>query len=213
MFDSVAPRYEVLADVISLGQDRRWRRLAVDALRVGPGDSVLDVAAGTGASSAALARTGATVTGVDLSPGMIAQGRKDHSQVNFVVGDAESLPFPDGSFDAVTTFFGLRTMPDPHRVLDEMFRVTKPGGRIVVCELSTPIWPVLRLAHHVWMGTAMPLIARFSPDPASYHYLTESITDWPGPTTVAQWMVDAGWRGVRFNRLTGGIVTLHWGHR
>jgi len=213
MFDSVAPRYEILTDVISLGQDRRWRRLAVDALEVGPGDAVLDVAAGTGASSAALARTGATVTAIDISPGMMAQGRLNHKHVNFVIGDAESLPFDDGVFDAVTAFFGLRTMPDPQRVLAEMFRVTKPGGRIVVCELSTPPWPVLRFAHRVWMGRVMPVIARFSTDPASYTYLTQSIIAWPGPTTVAQWMVDAGWRGVRFNRLTGGIVTLHWGHR
>jgi len=213
MFDSIAPRYEILTDVISLGQDMRWRRVATAALKVGPGDTVLDVAGGTGASASALARTGANVTAIDLSPGMVAQGRKDHPSVNFVVGDAEALPFDDRTFDAVTAFFGLRTMPEPQRVLAEMARVTKPGGRIVICELSTPVWPVLQFGHHVWMARVMPLIARFSSDPASYTYLAESIIEWPGPTVIAQWLVDAGWHGVRFERLTGGIATLHWGQR
>jgi len=213
MFDSIAPRYEIISDVISLGQDKRWRRIATAALQTGPGDAVLDVAAGTGASSAVLARTGATVTALDISPGMLAIGRRRHPGINYIVGNAESLPFADGMFDAVTVSFGLRNMSDPQKVLSEMTRVTKPGGRLVVCELSTPLWPVLQLAHHIWMGRVMPLIARFSSNPASYSYLTESIVDWPGPTVVAQWLAAAGWRGIRFTRLTGGIVTLHWGHR
>ena len=213
MFDSIAPRYEVMTILISLGQDRRWRRLATAALQAGPGDSVLDVAAGTGASSAVLARTGAKVTALDISPGMLAMGRQHHPGINYVVGDAGSMPFADATFDAVTVSFGLRNMSDPQQVLTELTRVTKPGGRLVVCELSTPPWPVLQLAHRVWMGRVMPLIARLSSNPASYGYLTESIVDWPGPTVVAQWLADAGWRDIRFTRLTGGIVTLHWGRR
>jgi len=213
MFDSLAPRYDVMTDLISLGQDRRWRRIATAALQAHPGDTVLDVAAGTGASSAALAGVGVKVTALDISPGMVAKGRETHPDINFIVGDAEVLPFDDGTFDAVMVSFGLRNMSDPQRVLNELARVTKPGGRLVVCELSTPPWRVLQLAHHVWMGYVMPLIARLSSNPASYDYLTESIVDWPGPTVVAQWLADAGWHGIGFKRLTGGIVTLHWGRR
>jgi len=213
MFDSVAPRYEIITDLISLGQDRRWRRAATAALKVKPGDVVLDVAAGTGASSAVLARTGAKICAVDISPGMVAVGRHDHPNINFVVGDAQSLPFADETFDAVTVSFGLRNMPDPQRVLTELARVTKPGGRLVICELSTPPWPVLQFAHHIWMGRIMPIIAHLSTNPASYRYLTESIIDWPGPVVVAKWMANAGWRHISFKRLTGGIVTLHWGNR
>ena len=213
MFDSVAPRYEIITDLISLGQDRRWRRAATAALHAQPGDLVLDVAAGTGASSAVLARTGAEVCALDISPGMVAVGHHDHPDIDFVVGDAQSLPFADETFDAVTVSFGLRNMPDPQRVLAELARVTKPGGRLVICELSTPPWRVLQFAHHIWIGRVMPLIARLSSNPASYRYLTESIVDWPGPTTIAEWAAAAGWRHISFKRLTGGIVTLHWGNR
>jgi len=213
MFDSVAPRYDVMNDLLSLWQDASWRRATAKALGVRGDERVLDVAAGTGTSAAPLAATGADVYALDRSRGMVKLGRLNQPAVTFVVGDAAALPFADASFDAVTVSFGLRNMPHPEAVLAELARVTRSGGRLVVCEFSTPRRGLLRLAHSIWLNHVMPFAARFSTHPASYRYLAESIATWPGPDVVARWLEGAGWHSVEVKPLTGGIVALHRGWR
>jgi len=213
MFDSVAPRYDIMNDVLSLGQDIGWRIATTRSLELMPGERVLDVAAGTGTSAAPLVKTGAEVLALDRSPGMVTEGRRRQPHVEFTVGDAMALPFKDGAFDAITISFGLRNLPDPPAALAEMARVTRPGGRLVVCEFSKPRWGWLRLAHSFWLRHVMPLAARLSTHPDSYNYLAETITAWPPATEIARWMDSAGWHDIKIRQLTGGIVALHRGTR
>ena len=213
MFDSVAPRYDVMNDLLSLWQDASWRRNTAKALAVTAGELVLDVAAGTGTSAAPLVGRGAEGFALDRSRGMVKLGQRNQPGVTFVVGDAVALPFADASFDAVTVSFGLRNMPHPEAVLAELARVTRHGGRLVVCEFSTPRWGLLRLAHRIWLNRVMPVAARFSTHPASYRYLAESIAAWPGPDVITAWLEAAGWHGVEVKPLTGGVVALHRGRR
>ena len=144
MFDGIARRYDVTNDVMSLGQDRAWRAATLRALEVGPGDRVLDLAAGTGTSSEPLADRGVHVVPCDLSLGMLGVGKRRRPDLGFVAGDATRLPFADESFDAVTISFGLRNVVDTERALTEMLRVTRPGGRLVVCEFSHATWAPFR---------------------------------------------------------------------
>jgi demethylmenaquinone methyltransferase/2-methoxy-6-polyprenyl-1,4-benzoquinol methylase len=176
MFDDVADRYDLTNDVLSLGQDRRWRRAVVDAAAAKPGDRVLDLAAGTGTSSEPFARAGAAVVACDFSVGMLRVGRRGRPDLSFVAGDATRLPFADGCFDAVTISFGLRNVVDVESALNEMARVTRPGGRLVVCEFSTPtFWPFQKL-YSEYLVKALPAVARrVSSNPDSYVYLAESI--------------------------------------
>lgn len=215
MFDEVAPRYDRTNAVLSLGLDRGWRIAVRDALALRPGELVLDLAAGTATSSAALARTGARVVGCDFSLGMLRVGRQaGHPGVDLVAGDALRLPFADRSFDAVTISFGLRNTADPDRSLRELLRVTRPGGRLVVCEFSRPTWPPLRIVYTEYLMRALPAVARrVSSDPAAYEYLAESIRAWPDQAELARRLQRAGWTGVAWRDLTGGIVALHRGTR
>jgi demethylmenaquinone methyltransferase / 2-methoxy-6-polyprenyl-1,4-benzoquinol methylase len=226
MFDLVAERYDLLNDVLSLGQDRRWRRAVTAALAVTPGERVLDLAAGTGTVSRALAAAGAECVACDFSLGMLRAGASrlgasgDRGQagarpgtagtVRFVAGDALVLPFRAGVFDAVTISFGLRNVADPAAALAEMQRVTRPGGRLLICEFS-------HLASHrldaacgrglsVWLPT---LARRLSPNPEAYSYLAESIASWPGRAELAEMIRSAGWAGVRWRALSFGMVALH----
>ena len=213
MFDEVAPRYDLTNAVLSLGQDRGWRAAVRDALRLQAGHRVLDLAAGTATSSAALAATGARVVGCDFSLGMLRQGRGTPG-VDLVAGDALRLPFADASFDAVTISFGLRNTADPRQALGEMLRVTRPGGRLVVCEFSSPTWTPFRTVYTEYLMRALPAVARrVSSDPAAYEYLAESIRAWPDQPGLAAQLQAAGWTGVGWRNLTGGIVALHRGTR
>jgi len=210
MFDAVARRYDVVNDLLSLGQDRLWRREVVAAIDPKPGQRILDLAAGTGTSSAPLAQAGALVVATDLSFDMAAFGKRRQPGLTFVNGDALHLPFANSSFDAVTVSFGLRNIHDIHTSLSELLRVTKPGGRIVICEFSTPTSPMFRRLYHDYLGAAMPRIAGWtSSDPAAYHYLSQSILAWPTQQALADLMHDIGWRHVEWKNLTGGIVALH----
>jgi demethylmenaquinone methyltransferase/2-methoxy-6-polyprenyl-1,4-benzoquinol methylase len=184
----------------------------VRALGIAPGDRVLDIAAGTGTSSAAIARTGARVTALDFSAGMVAVGRQRHPDIEFVEGDATALPFDDASFEAVTVSFGLRIVNDPHAALAEMRRVLVPGGRVVICEFTTPPNALIRRAYNFYLAKIMPrIVAMTSTNPAAYSYLMDSIHDWPAQGVLAEWLRDAGFTGVGYRNLTGGVVALHRG--
>ena len=215
MFDEVAARYDLTNTVLSLGQDRGWRRAVAQALELVPGERVLDLAAGTATSSAVLARSGADVVGCDFSLGMLRVGRRaEHEGVELVAGDALRLPFADGSFDAVTISFGLRNTSDVDVALRELLRVTRPGGRLVVCEFSHPTWRAFRTVYVEYLMRALPAVAsRVSSDPAAYVYLAESIRAWPAQAALAARLQRAGWADVAWRDLTGGIVALHRGRR
>jgi len=208
MFDGVARRYDVTNTVLSLGRDRFWRRVTRAALDPGPGERVLDLAAGTAVSTVELAKSGAWCLAADFSVGMLHAGAS--RDVPKVGADATRLPFGDGVFDAVTISFGLRNVVDPVAGLREMARVTKPGGRLAVCEFSAPTVPVLRTAYTEYLMRALPAVARaVSSNPDAYVYLAESIRAWPDQRTLASRIESAGWEGVRWRNLTGGIVALH----
>ena len=208
MFDEVAARYDLTNTVLSLGRDRCWRRTVVEALAPQAGETVLDLAAGTATSSVPLAAAGARVVGCDFSLGMLRVGRG--RGVDLVAGDALRLPFCDGAFDAVTISFGLRNTADTAQALSELRRVTRPGGRLVVCEFSHPTWAPLRSVYINYLMRALPTVAtRVSSDPAAYVYLAESIRAWPDQEGLAGGLQAAGWSAVGWRNLTGGIVALH----
>ncbi|MFB2580595.1 class I SAM-dependent methyltransferase [Herbiconiux sp. P15] len=214
MFDQVAAGYDRTNNVLSVGNAVLWRVATTRAVAPRPGEKILDLAAGTGTSSASLAQSGAHVVAADFSPGMIEVGRRQQAAVpniEFVVADGMHLPFADAEFDAVTISFGLRNIADPKVALAELYRVTKPGGRIVICEFSRPIKP-LRSAYFWYLRRVMPALARaVSSNDAAYDYLFESIASWPDQKTLAGWLREAGFRSVRYRDLSAGIVALHKG--
>ena len=208
MFDGVARRYDLTNTVLSVGQDRFWRRATRQALRIGPGEKVLDLAAGTAVSTVELAGSGAWCVAADFSVGMLAAGQA--RAVPKVAGDATRLPFADEVFDAVTISFGLRNVVDHEAGLREMARVTRPGGRLVVCEFSTPTNGLFATVYKEYLMQALPRIARtVSSNPEAYVYLAESIRAWPDQEQLARRIEAAGWTDVRWRNLTGGIVALH----
>lgn len=210
MFDGVAARYDLVNDLLTGGLDRGWRRAVVAAVTPEPGQRILDLAAGTGTSSKPFADAGALVVAADLSLGMLQVGAERQPQLTFVNADALALPFADAAFDAVTISFGLRNVEDTDAALAELRRVTRPGGRIVICEFSTPTFVPLRWLHQNVALRALPLIARLSAsNPIAYEYLAESILAWPAQRPLADKLAAAGWRDVSWKNLTGGIVALH----
>lgn len=214
MFDGVAERYDLTNDVLSLGQDRLWRRAVVRALAARRGERVLDLAAGTGTSAQPLTDAGAYAVACDFSVRMLQVGRRHRPQLPFVAGDALRLPFGDATFDAVTMSFGLRNVHDPDAALREMLRVTQPGGRLVVCEFSHPTWPPFRRLYTEYLMRALPAVARgVSSAPDAYVYLAESIRAWPDQLGLARSLSVAGWKHIAWRNLSGGIVALHRGVR
>ena len=210
MFDDVARRYDLTNDILSLGQDRRWRKVVVEAVAPVPGERVLDLAAGTGTSSQPFADRGAVVVPCDFSIGMLEVGKSAKPHLGFTAGDATLLPFADDTFDAVTISFGLRNIVDPDAGLREMLRVTKPGGRLVVCEFSHPTFAPFRTVYVEYLMKALPPIARaVSSSPDAYVYLAESIRAWPDQKRLANRIAEAGWKRPEWRNLSGGIVTLH----
>jgi demethylmenaquinone methyltransferase/2-methoxy-6-polyprenyl-1,4-benzoquinol methylase len=210
MFDGVAARYDLTNDVLSLGQSRLWRKAVAQALDVLPGERVLDLGAGTGTSSLPFAAAGGTVVPCDFSLGMLREGKKRHPELPLTAGDATRLPFADGVFDAVTISFALRNVQDTDAALREMLRVTKPGGRLVVCEFSRPTLAPLRTVYIEYLMKALPAVAtKVSSNPDAYVYLAESIRAWPDQRELAAVIGGAGWRRVAHRDLTGGIVALH----
>nr|WP_258034373.1 MULTISPECIES: demethylmenaquinone methyltransferase [unclassified Microbacterium] len=217
MFDQVAGRYDRTNTALSLGNDQLWRIATRRAIAPRPGERILDLAAGTGASSVALARSGAEVVAADFSPGMIAEGRRRHGTVaglSFVEANATDLPFADDEFDAVTMSFGLRNVVEPRKALAELLRVTKPGGRVVICEFSHPPSRAFAGLYGFYNSRVLPLVARaLSSNADAYDYLNESIRDWPDQQTLAGWIRAAGWQDVAYRNLSFGIVALHRGRK
>ena len=213
MFDEVAAGYDRTNTILSVGNDRLWRRATTRALSPRPGQRILDLAAGTGTSSVAIARTGADVVAADFSPGMIAEGRRRHagvSGVSFVEADATALPFEDEEFDAVTISFGLRNVQDADAGLREMLRVTKPGGRLVICEFSHPTSPAISALYRFYNDRILPPVARLvSSNGDAYDYLNESIRAWSDQPALAGRIRAAGWTDVAWRNLPLGVVALH----
>ena len=210
MFDDVAEKYDVTNDVLSLGQDRLWRRAVVNAIDARPGERILDLAAGTGTSTDAIAASGADVIPCDFSVGMLRVGKRNRQHLPFVAGDGMQLPFADASFDVVTISFGLRNIHDSDAGLREMLRVTKPGGRLVVCEFSQPTNKAFRTVYTEYLMKALPSVAtRVSSNPDAYVYLAESIRAWPNQQALADRIAAAGWVRPAYRNLSGGIVALH----
>lgn len=210
MFDFVADRYDLTNDLLALGQTRRWRSAVVRAVAPRRGERILDLAAGTGTSSVPFAKAGAFVVPCDFSLGMLEVGRRRQPDLAFTAGDALALPFAAGVFDAVTISFGLRNVNNVDQALRELARVTRPGGRLIVCEFSHPTHRIFRRIYLNYLMRALPAVARrISSNPDAYVYLAESIRAWPDQQALAKVVAAQGWSGVRFRSLTGGIVALH----
>jgi demethylmenaquinone methyltransferase/2-methoxy-6-polyprenyl-1,4-benzoquinol methylase len=210
MFDGVAKRYDLVNDLLSLGQTKAWRRATTKIIAPKPGMKILDLAAGTGSSSEPLAAAGADVIPADFSEGMLAAGRKARPHLAFTKADALNLAFSDGQFDLVTISFGLRNTADIDLALAQMLRVTKSGGQLVVCEFSSPTFGPFRTIYTNYLMRALPWVAkRTSSNPDAYIYLAESIRAWPDQKALAAKIEAAGWSRVTWTNLTGGVVTVH----
>jgi demethylmenaquinone methyltransferase/2-methoxy-6-polyprenyl-1,4-benzoquinol methylase len=228
MFDAIAGRYDLLNDILSAGQVRLWRRAVARITAAGPSERVLDLAAGTGTSSLTFTATGADCVACDFSLGMLQAGRArlarsgeqdgqlrdGRGRLAFVAGDALRLPFADGAFDAVTISFGLRNVASPGDALAEMRRVTRPGGRLVVCEFSTiTIAPVDKLYRRYLLNVLPAIARRTARSPEAYEYLAESVADWPAQRELAGLIEAAGWSAVRWRDLSLGVVAVHVARR
>jgi demethylmenaquinone methyltransferase/2-methoxy-6-polyprenyl-1,4-benzoquinol methylase len=209
MFDRISPVYDFMNHAMTVGLDRRWRRLAAEAV-VRPGDAVLDVCCGTGDLALAAERAGGRVTGLDFSEQMLARARKKSQTVEWVLGDATALPFPDGSFDAATVGFGIRNVPDLEAGLAELARVLRPGGRVACLEITRPegmLKPFFRL----WFDGLVPLAGKVLPGGRAYSYLPASVRRFPSPSDLAAAFGRTGFDGVGWKLMGGGIVALHVG--
>lgn len=214
MFDRVARRYDIVNDILSLGRTRAWRKKVTEIIGPKPGMEILDLAAGTGSSSAPLARAGAHVIPTDFSEGMLEAGRRARPELAFTWADALNLPFGENQFDVVTISFGLRNTHDRAKAMKEALRVTKPGGRFVVVEFSSPTFPLFRKIYVNYLMRALPAIARrTSSNPEAYIYLAESIRAWPTQSELAAEMGSIGWKNVTWRNLTGGVVAVHTGFK
>jgi demethylmenaquinone methyltransferase / 2-methoxy-6-polyprenyl-1,4-benzoquinol methylase len=217
MFDEVSTHYDRTNTVLSMGNATLWRAATTRAVNPEPGERILDVAAGTGTSSRSLSKAGARVIAADFSAGMIRVGRARQAGnpfVDFVQADATALPFGDSEFDAVTISFGLRNVVNPKLALAEFIRVTKPGGRVVICEFSRPPLSLVRSGYFGYLRFGMPVLVKMaSSNPVAYEYLMDSIRDWPSQPVLSDWLRDAGYERVAYRNLTAGIVALHRGFK
>ena len=222
MFDGIAERYDLLNDILSAGQVRLWRRAVARITGAGLGNRVLDLAAGTGTSSLTFTATGADCVACDFSLGMLRAGhsrlagreQREAGRLGWVAGDALRLPFRDEAFDAVTISFGLRNVASAAAALAEMLRVTRPGGRLVVCEFSTITIAPLDMLYRRYLTDVLPALARRTArNPEAYTYLAESIADWPAKRELAGVIEAAGWSAVRWRDLSLGVVAVHVARR
>jgi demethylmenaquinone methyltransferase / 2-methoxy-6-polyprenyl-1,4-benzoquinol methylase len=211
MFDRIALVYDRMNSVMTAGMHHRWRERAADLAAVGPGSTALDVATGTGDLAIELARRGAEVTGSDFAPAMLEIARGKAPGLTFEEGDALQLAYSDDSFDAATVGFGARNFADLDRGLGEMTRVVKPGGRVVVLEITTPQKPPLSWFFRAWFDHAVPALGRLAGDPDAYTYLPSSVRRFPGPEELAGRMAAASLADVRWILTAGGIIAIHAG--
>ncbi len=210
MFDGVAKRYDLVNDLLSLGQTKRWRKQVTRLIKPKPGMKILDMAAGPGASSEPLVKAGAEVISADFSHGMLDAGRRQRPHLNFQWADALALPFEADSFDLYTISFGLRNTEATEKALAEALRVVRPGGRLVVVEFSAPTWRPFRTIYTNYLMSALPWIAKkTSSNPEAYLYLAESIKAWPNQAALSAIIEKSGWSGVEVKNLTGGVVAVH----
>ena len=210
MFDGVAKRYDLVNDLLSLGQTKAWRKATTAVIAPKAGMVILDLAAGPGSSSEPLYKAGATVFATDFSEGMLAQGRKARPYLNFSKADALNLPFEANRFDVVTISYGLRNTVTYEKALIEALRVTKPGGRIVIAEFSQPTNRIFRTIYTKYLMRLLPAIAKkTSSNPDAYVYLAESIRAWPDQAALAESLKKAGWSNVSWKNLTFGVVAVH----
>jgi demethylmenaquinone methyltransferase/2-methoxy-6-polyprenyl-1,4-benzoquinol methylase len=221
MFDRVAGNYDALNSVMTAGLHHRWRARAADRTLLEPGDAALDICCGTGDLALELARRvspDGTVVGSDFSEPMLDLAREKAAQrnasgVRFEWADALALPYDGERFDAVTVGFGVRNLADLDRGLREMARVLKPGGRAVILEITQPTRPPLSTFYSLWFDRLVPMLGAFSGDPEAYSYLPESVRSFPSPRGLAQKMDRAGFDGIRYTVLAGGIIAIHSGVR
>jgi demethylmenaquinone methyltransferase/2-methoxy-6-polyprenyl-1,4-benzoquinol methylase len=210
MFDGVAKNYDRANDLLSLGSARAWRKAVAKLVNPQSGQTILDLAAGTGASSVAFVKEGVRVVAADFSTGMLEEGKKRHPEIEFVFADATKLPFKAEEFDTVTISFGLRNVENTELALSEMFRVLKPGGKLVVCEFSTIPNRFLHSLYRFYLKNLLPRIsALVSKTPEAYSYLAESIDAWPEQAELAKLIEKAGYQSVQFRNQTLGIVAIH----
>jgi demethylmenaquinone methyltransferase/2-methoxy-6-polyprenyl-1,4-benzoquinol methylase len=211
MFDRIAGVYDVMNSVMTAGLHHRWRERAADLARVGPGTRALDVATGTGDLAIALARRGGEVVGSDFSEGMLERARAKNPHVRWEQANALALPYDDDAFDAATVGFGARNFSDLERGIAEMTRVVRPGGRVVVLEITTPTKPPLSTFFSLWFDRIVPLLGRVTGENQAYSYLPNSVKRFPGPRELGAVMAGAGLRDVRWILTAGGIIALHSG--
>jgi demethylmenaquinone methyltransferase/2-methoxy-6-polyprenyl-1,4-benzoquinol methylase len=214
MFDRIASFYDVMNSVMTAGLHHRWRARAADLAAVGPGGRALDVATGTGDLAVELARRvepGGEVVGSDFSEEMLDVARRKAPGLRFEWGNALELPYPDGAFDAATVGFGARNFSDLDRGLREMARVVRPGGRVVVLEITTPQRPPLSTFFRLWFDRIVPLLGRLTGESLAYSYLPSSVRRFPAPEGLAAAMARAGQRDIRWILTAGGIIAIHVG--
>jgi len=218
MFDRIADRYDLMNSVMTAGMHHRWRQRAADLARVGPGDSALDVCCGTGDLALELLRRaspGGEVTGLDFSEPMLELAREKsraaEAPVRWLQGNALELPFAEGEFDAATVGFGVRNLVDLERGIAEMARVVRPGGRVVILEITTPQRPPLSWFFAVWFDRIVPLLGTAAGDRDAYTYLPSSVRRFPPAHELAALMHEVGLRDVRYLLLAGGIIAIHSG--
>ena len=214
MFDRIAGVYDLMNSLMTAGLHHRWRRRAADLARVGQGDAVLDVASGTGDLAIELSSrvgAGGSVIGSDFSEQMLDRARVKAPQLEWEQANALALPYEENRFDAVTVGFGARNFSDLDAGLAEMVRVTRPGGRVVVLEITTPTKPPLSTFFRLWFDRLVPLIGRFAGDPDAYSYLPSSVRRFPDARTLAQRLSQAGLDEVGYLLTAGGIIAIHSG--
>ena len=214
MFDGVAKNYDKANDLLSFGSARIWRKKVAKLVNSQPGQTILDLAAGTGSSSVVFLREGVKVVAADFSNGMLEEGRRRHPELEFVFADASALPFADTEFDTVTISFGIRNVEKTEVALSEMLRVLKPGGKLVICEFSRIPNNFLHGLYRFYLRNILPTLSGLvSKTPEAYSYLAESIDAWPSQQELVKIIESAGFESVRYLNQTLGIVAIHTGFK